>query len=310
MLLPAMAAALYLEGQRYDSALINFQSVPGQSLEPYLPREIAGFQRTGQIQGYNKENLYEYVNGHAEYFIGAGFEQLAVADYVRSGSDSIQADAVVEIYDLGKQIQAFGVLADEAGEHPLESGVGLTGFRSAQGLNFVTGQYYIKVRAFNEVVPAMAFARSIENEMGEGSDALGLFEKFPDLGTVVNTRFIKEAYRGLGFVENVIEREFDISGNRIHVFLVTGDEGSTEELTDAFVAYFKESGIPYAPLQGEADGYEVQDPYEGTWYLVRSKEALFGIFGAADRDILKKFIKDSGTAGTTKGLRSDAIKTQ
>src|SRR5271157_2779038 len=108
-LLPCIAAVLYVRGQSYDPALIDFKtaagpvipavSAPRQPVEKALPapilQEIAGFRLLGKEHRYTKDNLYEHVDGHAEYFIGAGFAGLTVTEYVPAGSVADQAEIQV-----------------------------------------------------------------------------------------------------------------------------------------------------------------------------------------------------------------------
>src|SRR5271169_3820288 len=109
-LLPLIAGILYFRGQKYDPALIDFKTASPQNVnEPLVspqtmqePRtlpvnqavvhDIAGFQNRGEPHHYTKENLYEHVDGHAEYFISAGFQGLTVTDYITAESNAGQAE--------------------------------------------------------------------------------------------------------------------------------------------------------------------------------------------------------------------------
>ncbi len=115
LFLPALALFLFVEGQRYDPARIRFEpsQSEGSGLIALVPSDISGYTRKGPVRSYTKENLYEYVNGHAEYFISAGFVTLAVGEYGKSGSPDAAPDVTVDIYDTGRSIQSFGVLSDE-----------------------------------------------------------------------------------------------------------------------------------------------------------------------------------------------------
>jgi len=46
-----------------------------------LPASLGGRQRVGAPRPFSRDTLYEYVNGHAEYYLSAGFEGLAVGEY-------------------------------------------------------------------------------------------------------------------------------------------------------------------------------------------------------------------------------------
>lgn len=289
-LLPAAAAAIYINGQRYDPALIKFKPTSEDASSITFPREIEGFIMAGQARLYNKENLYEYINGHAEYFIKAGFISLSVGEYAKKGSEKTQPDAAVEIYDMGKDIHAFGIIADETGKDYKEIKIGAKGNKSPQGISFIKGRYYVKISSFTKDAPLIRIAESIERGIGEKSVAFSAFSRFPALGEVIATRFIKEAYRGLDFLSNVIEREFKVNNRRIHVFIVTGNEKEMERLGAAFFDFFKKSDIKHQTVEKYGRRfYKIIDPYEGDWYLLPSGDAMFGIYGAADDDLVRQF---------------------
>lgn len=300
-LLPIIAVILFLEGQEYDSALIDFQPSARTSSTALFPRVIDGFNRSGQIQLYTPENLYEYVNGHAEYFLDAGFMNLWVGEYLKTDSDPDRPEVVVEIYDMGKDIQAFGVLVDEAGDNSLDPDRDGMAFESSQGLSFAAGRHYIKIDVFDKNTSAKGFLHEIKKRVGETSDFGSLFSRFPDLGTVVRTRYIKEAYRGLGFVRNVMEREYSINGTKVQVLLATGDPKKVRDLTASFMKYFGDSDFQYESLESKGNRYyKIMDPYEGDWYLVPRDDTLFGIYGATDSGLLEPFLNNAGSLGSAR----------
>lgn len=290
LLLPAVAAAIYIKGQRYDPALIKFKPLSEEASSITFPREIEGFSIGSQPRRYSKENLYEYINGHAEYFIGAGFVSLFVGEYAKKGSEKKQPDATVAVYDMGKDIQAFGIIADETGKDYKEIKIGAKGYKSPQGISFIKGRYYVKISSFTKDTPLIKIAEAVEKNISEKSDAFSAFSRFPALGEVTGTRFIKEAYRGLDFLPNVLEREYRVNGKRIQVFLVTGSEKEMEKFEVAFFDFFKKSKVEYVVIEKYGRKfYKVSDPYEGDWYLLPSNDALFGIYGADDDDLVRQF---------------------
>jgi hypothetical protein len=46
--------------------------------------------------------------------------------------------------------------------------------------------------------------------------------------------------------------------------------------------------------RGGKEVYKVVDKYEGNWFLILSRDALFGVFGTDDEEILKFFIQEKG----------------
>jgi hypothetical protein len=297
-LLPVIAVLLYIEGQRYDPALIRFDQLQSDSdsLSRLLPERIEGFSLLGNVRLYTKDNLYEYVNGHAEYFISAGFLSLAVGEYTVPATSSSEPDVIIDIYDMGKSIQAFGVLSDESGGSLSDIDGGLTGFRSPAGISFTSGHYYVKLSAYNDNVPLEAVALRIAGSIGEKSDPFPEFSILPDIGIVAATRFIKEAYRGLDFLNNVIEREYVIAGSPVHVFIVTREMGDIDEIAESFMKYFKQSGIEFSSMNRKnSTVYKISDPYEGDWSMIVFHDSLVGVFGASGGTIINTLMKEPGS---------------
>ena len=294
-LLPIIATAIYWKGQQYDPALIQF-SIPGEEQKVnLLPQKIEGLELAGQIRHFTKENLYEYVNGHAEYFISAGFVSLSVVEYVsEAGQTKDQSDIIVEVYDMGKDIHAFGVLADEAGPDSSEVRIGSMGFKTDRGISFIQGPFYIKVNSFTDKAPYETIALQIAKGIPASTNEFSLFSKFPDLGKVVATRFIKEGYRGLDFLNNVIEREYSLNGQTAYVFLIVGTGPEINHLVDTFVGFFKENDIIFTrKARGKTAIYHIDDPYEGNWLLVAFDDTLVGIYGQDAEQVLEAFFIDN-----------------
>jgi hypothetical protein len=296
--LPAIAIFLYIEGQDYDPALIRFDQIHSDKaqLTRLLPEKIEGYSLLGNVRLYTRDNLYEYVNGHAEYFISAGFISLAVGEYNATTVSSTEPDVIIDIYDMGKSIQAFGVLSEESGGSLSDMSGGLTGFKSPSGLTFTSGQYYIKLSAYNEQIPFEKIAVRIAGSIGDASDPFPEFSRLPDVGIVAATRFIKESYRGLDFVNNVIEREYTINGNSVHVFMTTKDMEDIHKIATSFIDYFNTSDIKFSKLNRNNNTvYKISDPYEGTWSMIVFPDSIVGIFGDTDETIINKLLKESGS---------------
>jgi hypothetical protein len=311
-LLPCIATILYVRGQSYDPALIDFKTsnvgtpekslsaTSSQPVEKAVPspavKDITGFLLLGKEHHFTKENLYEHVDGHAEYFISAGFTGLTVTEYAAAGSKAAQAEIQVEVYDMGKGIQAFGVLTDESGENPQTVSVGALGYKTSGGINFIKGPYYVKISSFNPKTPILKFARGFSETIASGpsgQDSFSkVFSKFPDLGKVEKTRFVKEGYRGLDFLRNVIEREYSTGGKKITVALMTGNAQEMKALKSSFMDYFRKSGIRYEQTEKYgSEVYKVTDKYEGNWFLIPYGNTIFSVYGTDDEGILKYFAK-------------------
>lgn len=281
-LLPLVAAAFYWDGQRYDPALLEWRAAPtGRPPATLLPPQLEGLVRVGSPRHFTPANLWEFINGHAEYFLGAGFQGVVVGEYAppAPGGGAPSPELVVEIYDLGEPLAAFGVLTDEAGQgEPL--GVGSLGYRSGETASFVQGPYYVKLSGFAPRAPLVGAAGRLAASLAASGGGGGLEFPFPELGEVTATRYIKSDYRGLAFLDRVVERTFSRpDGGEVVAFLRQGSPESTGAVVERLEAFLAADGIAVTPGEGAGVAFRrVADPYEGEWFFVTGGQGVLGVF--------------------------------
>jgi hypothetical protein len=104
---------------------------------------------------------------------------------------------------------------------------------------------------------------------------------------------VKEAYRGLDFANNVVEREYLVDRETVIVSLVSGSETEIKKLKSSYLAFFKDSETPYEKTdRGGDEIYRIMDPYEGVWHLIPLSDSVFGIYGEVNDALLEKFISN------------------
>lgn len=290
--LPLLAAALYWEGQQYDPGLLEFKRA-GSAAGLALPATLHTLPRLGEVRRYSKDNLYEYINGHAEFFIGAGFSGLTVVEYAPPGSP--QPHLVADLFDMGKPLHAFGVLMDESGEGATPLQVGAMGFQSGRGVQFIQGRFYVKLTAFDPALPLPEIAAALAAALPKGE---GMALAFPDLGTVTATRFIKENYRGMPFLGNVLERTFTRGGQPLTLFLLTAPGAELDKVERELTTFQEQEGMTHR--REEVAGLVltvVEDPYEGTWFYYREPERMVGVFSAPEPELVQALRPTEGKHG-------------
>ncbi|MEO5355852.1 MAG: hypothetical protein H7844_00965 [Nitrospirae bacterium YQR-1] len=286
-LLPVIAAVIWFTGQRYDHALIDFKAY-GAAFN--LPLTFADLKQLPSPRSYTQENLYEYIDGHADYFISNGFISLGVFEYIKANGNPASPDVTVEVYDMSAPIQAFAVLTGELPDGAQSVEIGNMGYMTSKGISFFTGRYFVKITAFSEGTDVKGIAEKVASSVNPTPEPFPLFAAFPDIGNHISTRFIKENYRGLDFMKNVLERQYNIGGKQLTIALLSTKE--PEAFVGRTLSFLNKSKIRVeAVTRGNAKYYKVFDPYEGTWYLIPNAERVFALYGDADDEIIGKVIK-------------------
>ena len=116
----------------------------GPNLSTLLPEQAAGWRRGTDIKTFNRKNLYDYINGGAELYLSYGFQSVISSKYTHTG----KADILVELFDMGNSLNAFGIFAHT--REKIDTTFG-QGSQYTDGLLlFWKNQYYISILTFEE----------------------------------------------------------------------------------------------------------------------------------------------------------------
>jgi hypothetical protein len=123
---------------------------------------LAGWHSAEEPRTFRPDNLYEYIDGGAEAYLGYDFKELAVGQYAADGS---KATATVEIYDMGTPLNAFGIYGAERYPESRFLDLGSQGYAEEGVVNFLHGRYYVKILGFDlagdGTATLLEFARDI-----------------------------------------------------------------------------------------------------------------------------------------------------
>lgn len=86
--------------------LISSGAAAMDNLSDLLPDQVNGWEKQ-EDQIYNKETLFEYINGGAELYISYGFKEVLSRKYIKSG----QPDILVELFDMNSSTNAYGIFS-------------------------------------------------------------------------------------------------------------------------------------------------------------------------------------------------------
>lgn len=252
-------------------------AVPSSSQEVGFP-EVEGWSAASDVQVFNADNLWEYINGAAELFVEYEVETCHTGD-LESGDLVV----TVDYYDMGTPLNAFGVYVRERPD----PGIGLPGATEGvisppyQAL-LLKGSRYVKVNVFEGELSEEAGRSLLEAIAGalpgpsEYPDELNLL---PEHGRLAGTSgFQRDGFLGLAELTDCMYAEYS-------------EEGDEPWQGFAMIPSALESiDAIWERLSGswesiEHNGLEVlfrEIPYQGLVGVVRTGESIVGASGAAD----------------------------
>jgi hypothetical protein len=196
-----------------------------------LPAAVAGWQRDRQVKVYNRDTLYDFMDGAADLYFTYGFEQLAVAHYAHSAGGTLQ----VEVYRVATDADAYGLYTYNSYGQPITIGVDGE-LDSGNRLAFWQGRTFVQVMARDPVADDVlrAMGAAAASALPQGGRRPSLVDHLPKEGLQPDSvRFFHQKIAldnllwlgtqdvlGLGAdVEGVVAR-YDLAGQPVDLLLI------------------------------------------------------------------------------------------
>ncbi len=153
---------------------INSQDFSALQLAEILPRQISGWIAKAEDQVFDRDHIFDYLDGAGEVYLAFDFRYVIVREYAKEGGPAV----VVEVYQMGSSEDAYGVFThDTDGEEVV---CGQEAIYAAGLLRFWKDKVFVRIlaehetRATRQLVLKIGelIARAIPGE-GKRPDLLG-----------------------------------------------------------------------------------------------------------------------------------------
>jgi len=161
-----------------------------------LPDEIGTWRRSEPIQIIDSTNIFDYMNGGGELYLGYRFNHLEVCEY----RSEVKNNILVEIYEMETSDDAFGLLSLDWSGEPLDYAIHNNsdsalspGTRALYGgglLRFSSGKHYARVMAARETAEArntiIQIGKILSNEFSPEPEIVQLLPSLDSAGWKIN----------------------------------------------------------------------------------------------------------------------------
>ena len=234
---------------------------------------------------YTRDNLWDIIDGAAELFLSYGFEDLHIGEY----TDPAGTDVRVELYRHATRANAFGMYSQERNPsyHFLE--IGTQGYAEEGVLNFLCGEYYVKIsshRGGKEGMEAMVLiARSVADHLHQESGWPAALALLPAERRLPNTEsYIAENFLGYAVLRSAFTARYE-GGCTLFVM----DLDSASRARSAADSYLKSLGSLQRLPEGEPT--DVTDPHIGTLVMLLRGRRIGGAFGTGGIALSRRYVE-------------------
>lgn len=263
---------------------------PGARLKALLP-EFSGWEFQEEPQIYVPGTLFEYIDGASEAYLSYDFQELVVGNYQKKGSETT---LTLEIYDMGSTLNAFGIFSSERFPGSPEAGIGIAGYLEEEVLNFVAGQYYVKLICYNGQDRTSdylkMFAGEVEKRIKDKGNIPDIFRCFPAEGRVKNSeKYIKKDFMGFNFLRNGYIVTYGHNRVEFDGFVIeASSSGEASALLQKIIDYYAGEKTPF---KSEGTFYHQVNVHGQHVYLGQVRNYLYG-FSRVPQDLVSLALKN------------------
>ncbi|MFC1532917.1 DUF6599 family protein [Thermodesulfobacteriota bacterium] len=242
----------------------------------------AGWRLRKPVKLFDNKNLWEIIDGHADFFLSYDMVRMTFADY-RDSSDP-ERFIFVFIYDMGNPTNAFGVFSGERQEETNPIDLGRQAYRFGENLFIWKGHYYLHMIASKNSPELQKInlltAKKLVDSLDDSGESVRGLERLPKKDRVPGSeQYYRKDAMGLDFLDDTFMARYR-KNTIIFTFFLSYKENpaAAGDLLERYVTYAKEFG-------------------EGTREVIRSGVTitLCDMDGAYDA----LFLKDGMVAGVT-----------
>ena len=266
-------------------------------LETLLPTPACaeGWTLQEKVTLFDKDTLFDRIDGEAELYFPYGFQRLAYARYSNLKNDRIVIEA--DVYEMGSLLDAFGIYATYRRKDGADIAIGVEGTVSPAQLFFYQERYFVRLQGIGTMDPGkdtlLSCARAISENLPRvagGPRELEAF-KFPAIEPK-SERYIAKSLFGYDFFRRGFVADATLNDGQVQLFLVPEHStGTARKAFDRYRSYLETSG-KNVQVTGPAERVSLSaiDPLYGNVFVEQNGRFLVGAIRIKDIPSAKQLV--------------------
>jgi hypothetical protein len=264
-------------------------------METFIPAPdcAEGWRMDGNVSLFDKDTLFDRINGESELYFPYGFEMLAYARYENRQNPAIAIDA--DVYKMGSLLDAFGMFANYRKKHDDDIAIGGGGTVSESQLFFYQDRYFVRLQVTGATSitrkPFTACARTIAKNLPQNSDRPIELEALNVTGVMSKSvRYVAQSLLGYEFFKRGLIADTLLNNEQAQIFIVlVNTQEVARETIEKYRVYLVSSGSTVS-FHDEKKRVllEAKDPLYGTVIAEQAGKFVIGIIRVGDVDAAKQ----------------------
>jgi hypothetical protein len=260
------------------------------------PTCMDGWVMDGKVTLYDKDSLFDRINGESELYFPYGFEKLAYARYESRQDPKIALDA--DVYAMGSLLDAFGMFANYRRKNSTGAAIGADGAISSSQMLFYQDRYLVRLQVTGATTTdqdvLLDCGKAIAQNLPQSTARPKELDAFlvPEV-VKKSERYIASSLLGYEFFRRGLIADAALGKDEVQVFVVletTAD--SARAAFDRYQAYLKIGGSSVRAAESPGRmSLEAVDPLYGTVIVQQTGRFLAGAVRVKDRPAAKQLVE-------------------
>jgi hypothetical protein len=269
-----------------------------QAMEKLLPAPACtdGWVMDGKVTLYDRDSLFDRINGESELYFPYGFEKLVYARYESRKDRSLALDA--DIYAMGSLLDAFGMFANYRRKDSTAAAIGVEGTISSSQMLFYQDRYLVRLQVTGATTVGqdvlLACGKAIAQNLPRSTARPKELDAFLVPAVVEKSeRYIASSLLGYEFFRRGLIADAVLGSDEAQVFLVLENSPDAARAAfDRYQAYLKTGGgsVRAAESSGRMS-LEAVDPLYGAVIVQQTGRFLAGAARVKDRPAAKRLVE-------------------
>lgn len=245
---------------------------------------------------YTPGNLWDLINGAAESYLSYDFVDLHLGDYKHASGTVIHA----EVYRHSTPVNAYGIYTAERSPEYQFVEVGTQGYLEEGVLNFLTGQYYVKLYSTDSgdgIQKALQkIGQKISGHLDQVNSLPELLKLFPSEGQLpYSDQYIRENFIGFEFLHSAFIVGYE---GGFKLFVIQGqDADEILAMAKQYLAFTKQDIDPTSEKS-----LTFMDPYNGDIPSIIQGSYLVGIIDGSDNQNARTLLEELASVLLSTGI--------
>ncbi len=271
----------------------------GLSIRDVLPQKsfAEGWVIDGKVSLFDKDNLFDHIDGEAELYFPYGFEALASAVYANKKDPDLSV--VADVYKMASPLDAFGIYSNYRKANNSWVKIGAEGFISASQAMFYQDRYFVRLQAAGTTnLPTdifLACARAISGNLPADFSPPKELDVMKIKALVPKSeRYIAQSLLGYIFFRRGIIADAVVQDDKMQIFAIHEDSPAAARATfSEYCSYLQAE--ERSPAMTENKTYlqvTAVDPLYGQVLVQQSGRYVLGAVRVKNVSIAKQLVRE------------------